>query len=302
MPAVQYPFIDIAVHERVKDHFARGEAIVLFSLDIKDVYWANGQGAALFGKPVIYDLIEDGPHRNDVTFRQVEATGRQLGAVGEIRTFLIRITHGFQRIPVQATVERIHLTADVDALLFASPVSNRALDHKTVARDMLQGFDDDDTHMAVLGGEGEIIASSASFGTLGLTPATARTLVAMAGNDPHRLVKRPVPTAKGHLPAAIGKVSDAPALHLLFAVETILGNMGPAMLFPDEADLQPRAAAPVVAAVEAVEPLAALSDAEAVVEPVAADGDARFESAEQDASTVAALDGEAASADETVEA
>nr|WP_316652449.1 ATP-binding protein [uncultured Gellertiella sp.] len=236
MPAVQYPFIDIAVHERVKDHFARGEAIVLFSLDLSDVLWANGPGAQLFGREIIYDLIEDGPNRNDVTFRQVEASGQQLSGSGDSRQFLIRIPAGFQRVPVQALVERITLSGAVEALLFAAPVGSQPLKQGRIARSMLEGFDDPDTHMAVLGGDGEVLAASPEFAGLGLTPSTARTLVAMVGTHPDHLVKRPVPTGRGYLPAAIGKVSAAPPMHLLFAVETILGNMGPAPGFPEESD------------------------------------------------------------------
>lgn len=235
MPAVQYPFIDIAVHERVRDHFARGEAIVLFSLDLSEVLWANGPGARLFGKPVLYDLIDDGPNPNDVTFRQVEATGRQLKADGDIRQFLIRIPTGFQRVAVQAVVERIRLTSSVDALLFAAPVAAAPQQTGRIAADMLTGFDDPDTHMAVLGDSGEILAASTGFSAIGLTAATVRTLVDMAGRHSERLVKRPIPTAKGYLPAAIGKVSDVPGMHLLFVVETILGNMGPAHGFPEDA-------------------------------------------------------------------
>ena len=243
MPAVQYPFIDIAVHERVKDHFARGEAIVLFSLDLQDVLFANGAGASLFGSALIYDLIEDGPNRNDVTFRQVESTARQLLATGERRQFLIRIPSGFQRVPVQAVVERIRLHGTVEALLFAAPVSNSPLKAEDIARSMLKGFDDPDTHMAVLGADGAVLAASSGFAAIRLAPQTARTLVSMVSASAERLVKRPVPTGKGYLPAAIGTVSDTPAMHLLFAVETILGNMGPANDFPEAAEDEPPAAA-----------------------------------------------------------
>ena len=255
MPAVQYPFIDIAVHERVKDHFARGEAIVLFSLDLTDVLWANGAGAGLFGKPVIYDLIEDGPNRNDVTFRQVETTAQQLRSSGEVRRFLIRIPAGFQRVAVEAVVERIHLTRDVDALLFAAPVSKAPLKDEVIARSMLEGFDDPDTHMAVLGEDGLILSASPGFLELGMTPATARTLVGMAASHPDRLVKRPIPTGKGYLPAAIGRVSNEPPMHLLFAVETILGTMGADPGFPlAEEPAVAEAVQTVAPLVETVEP------------------------------------------------
>ena len=54
MSAKQYPFIDVAVHERVSLPFARGEAVVLFSKDMARVLWSNGRGAALFGQDSIY--------------------------------------------------------------------------------------------------------------------------------------------------------------------------------------------------------------------------------------------------------
>ena len=54
MPQVHYPFIDIAVHPAVRAHFAAGDAVVLFSRDLGDVLWANGDGARLFGHREIY--------------------------------------------------------------------------------------------------------------------------------------------------------------------------------------------------------------------------------------------------------
>ena len=58
MPVRQYPFIDIAVHARVREHFARGDASVLFSKDLARVLWANDQGAKLFGVASVYDFID----------------------------------------------------------------------------------------------------------------------------------------------------------------------------------------------------------------------------------------------------
>lgn len=60
MPAVQYPFIDIAVHARVRERFSRGEAMVLFSADLARLLWANGAGAELFGHSAVYDLLDQG--------------------------------------------------------------------------------------------------------------------------------------------------------------------------------------------------------------------------------------------------
>ena len=227
MPAVQYPFIDIAVHQRVRERFSHGEAIALFSADLSRLLWANGAGAELFGQTAVYDLLDQGVNRADITFRQLETTARQLAAVGDSRNLMIRVAKGFQRVPAKATAELIGLSSGERAVLFSVPVSSRPLRAAEAAAQMLQGLDDPDTHMAVIGAEGEVIASSPGYASLGITEQTARMLTRLAGAHPDRLVKRPVATGKGYLPAAVGKLSDEPALHLLFAVETVLGHLDP---------------------------------------------------------------------------
>lgn len=227
MPAIQYPFIDIAVHPRVRERFARGEAMVLFSVGMERVLWANGAGADLFGYDAIYDFLDQGPKAGDVSFRQLQATARGLAAVGDSKSFLIRMASGFQRAVVNAAVEKVRIQAGEEAVLFSSPVSSKPLAATESARRMLDGFDDPDTHMAVIGRDGEVIASSPGFVQLGVTSQTARMLTTMAGAQPERLIKRPIPTGRGYLPAAVGKLSEIPALHLLFVVETVLGHLDP---------------------------------------------------------------------------
>ncbi|MFS8047959.1 ATP-binding protein [Rhizobium sp. BR 314] len=227
MPAIQYPFIDIAVHPRVRERFARGEAMVMFSAGMDRVLWANGAGANLFGYDVIYDFLDQGPKSGDVSFRQIEATARALNTVGEQRTFLIRMASGFQRSVVNAAVELIRIQHGEEAILFSSPVSSKPMALSECARRMIDGFDAPDTHMAVIGRDGEIVAASERFRMLDITPQTARMLTTMAGAQSDRLIKRPIPTGRGYLPAAIGKLSEIPALHLLFVVETVLGHLDP---------------------------------------------------------------------------
>ncbi|MBW9063743.1 PAS domain S-box protein [Rhizobium herbae] len=225
MPAKSYPFIDIAVHERVREHFARGDAAVLFSPDMKQVLWSNGEGAFLFGLASIYDFIDTGANRSDAAYRQLETAARQLERSGDKRSFLMRVASGFQRVSVGASVEMITVRPGETAILFAAPRTGRPLSTEQRAARMISGFDDPDTHMAVLDSEGSLLAASAGFDALLITPQTCRALVTAVGRDSDWLLKRPVPTGKGNLPAAIGKLSENPALHLLFAVETILGNL-----------------------------------------------------------------------------
>ncbi|MBY5651611.1 PAS domain S-box protein [Rhizobium leguminosarum] len=227
MPAVQYPFIDIAVHARVRERFSRGEAMVLFSADLARLLWANGAGAELFGHSAVYDLLDQGADRTDITFRQLETAARQLTDIGDSRSLMIRVAKGFQRAQVQAAAELIRLSQGEKAILFSVPVSAKPLAAGASAARMLQGLDDPDTHMAVIGANGEVIAASPGFASLGISDQTAKTLINLAGAHPDRLVKRPVATGRGNLPAAVGKLSDDPALNLLFAVEAAIGHLDP---------------------------------------------------------------------------
>jgi len=227
MPARQYPFIDIAVHARVREHFARGDAAILFSRDFERILWANDQGAAFFGAGSIYDFIDAGPDQNDLSLRQLRAAAAQLVRVGDRRQLSIRKFSGFRGTPLNVTVEMIRVRPDEDAVLFTAPHPGAPLSIEDRAARMIAGLDGPDTHMAVLDGEGAIVAHSPGFPGLGMSDETRRQLVVAVSRDHDWLIKRPVATRKGHLPAAVGKIADDPSLHLLFAVETILGTLDP---------------------------------------------------------------------------
>lgn len=218
MSAVQYPFIDIAVHPRIRARLSGGEAIVIFSPDMKHALWANGRGAELFGHESIYDFLDHGTAPIDVSFRQAEAAARGLKNDGDSRSFIMRVTNGFQRTAVQATCELMTIGQD-RAIMIAAPTNDKTMSVAQCAARMIEGFDDTDTHRAVLDQNGTILAASPRFASLDLTPHTARMLVNMAAVHNEGLVKRPVPTRIGYLPAAMGRVSDTPAMHLLFIVE-----------------------------------------------------------------------------------
>ncbi|WLR93184.1 ATP-binding protein [Shinella zoogloeoides] len=280
MSAKQYPFIDVAVHERVRLPFSRGEAVVLFSKDMARVLWSNGRGAALFGQDNIYDFLDAGPDRADVAFRQLAATARQVQAPGERRSFLMRIGNGFRSVPVSATVEGVTIRPGEEAILFSAPVAGARQSQEEAAAAMLAGFDDPDTHMAVLDGQGAVVAASDGFDSLAIGPETRRVLVEAAGRSAEHLVKRPIATGRGHLPAAIGRISNDPALHLLFAVETILGHLD-----PDEDDAQPAAEtiAGAEPAAELVSPLADLPETQAETAVEEQDAASEQANAEEDA-------------------
>ncbi len=234
MPAVQYPFIDIAVHERVREKFAKGEALALFSMDLKSALWANGRGAALFGTPMIYDFIEHGPKAQDVTFRQVAGAASRLQRIGDRQQFMIRVLSGFRSVAVSAALEVIEVEPQQPVLLFSAMLDQSGLSLEERAWRMIEGFDDPDIHMAVMDESGAIIASSGKFADLEIAPQTARTLISMAARHGSKLVKRPVPTGKGYLPAATAQLTQEPFLNLVFVVETALGRLDPSSEFIEE--------------------------------------------------------------------
>ncbi|NTZ90151.1 ATP-binding protein [Agrobacterium tumefaciens] len=270
MPAVQYPFIDIAVHERVREGFGRGEAMALFSLDLQSALWANGRGAALFGTPMVYDFLEQGPKRQDVTFRQLAATAARLSQAGDSLPFTIRINAGFRSIAVTARAEIIEAEPGQPAILFSALTDQAAPDTTECARRMIEGFDDPDIHMAVLNGDNEIVAASPRFPSLGITPHTARTLVRMAAGQSGHLVKRPVPTGKGYLPAATGQITTSPELNLMFVVETALGTLDPVNGFAEDKPQEtPAAVQPDLPVAEAAPVVAAAASFDSVLDAVA---------------------------------
>lgn len=56
MPS-EYSFLDVAVLDAVRQRFAAGDAIAILSVDLEQVIWANGPGAAMFGYPDIEAII-----------------------------------------------------------------------------------------------------------------------------------------------------------------------------------------------------------------------------------------------------
>ena len=126
MPA-QYPFIDVAVHDLIRPRLARGEALVLFAPRLERVLWCNGAGARFFGAQSIYDFLEEGPNRGDITFRQIETATQQLVAVGDTRSLMLRISSGFQKVPVTAVAECVEIRKGEPTILLLFVCQRRCL-------------------------------------------------------------------------------------------------------------------------------------------------------------------------------
>lgn len=213
----QYPFIDIAVHEKVRERFARGEALVVFTEDLSGVLWANGAGARMFGNASVYDFIDQGPDIRDLAWRQMTTTAGQLGEPFGPRSFLMRVASGFERITVQASVEKIVVGTEM-AVLFAAPTGVRSNALRDVARRLIEGFDDPETHVAVIGDSGEILSSTPGFGALALPAHVISMLQEGVRGKPGHVLKRPIHVGEAVYPAAIAQLAAKPALNLLFII------------------------------------------------------------------------------------
>ncbi len=229
MPSRQYPFIDIAVHDRIREGFASGDAQVLLAQNLTDLLWVNGAGAHLFGYANLYDFLEEGLASGSATFRQIQSAARSADRSGPSKPykFAMRIGSGFRRPMLSAGMERIQLSGGEAAYLLTCSQEKASDTPEDRAGHMISGFEDTGTHAAVLDGEGRVVASTQSFQRLEMDDATRKRLIEDVARDADRLVKHPVRTALGYLPAAVARIDDDNELHLMFAVEMSIGNLDP---------------------------------------------------------------------------
>ncbi len=243
MPTGQYPFIDIAVHDKVRDHYVAGEAVVVFSQSLDTILWVNGAGARLFGHDGLYEFMDEGLSATTPAFRQLQSASRNIlrSPSADACNLVMRTGKGFRRPLTSARLQKIVLADGNNVFLLTAPMSEPATTAGAQAACILDGFEEMDTHAAVLDRDGAILVATRSFDHLHMDASVRARIVDDVSDAHDRLVKHPVRTALGLLPAAIARVSDEPALHLLFAVEMSIGNLDPQPAEPvhheDEPDL-----------------------------------------------------------------
>jgi hypothetical protein len=73
MASGEYPFIDIAALDSVREKFAGGAALIVVSTDLEATIWTNGPGAALFGHDDVETAIGARPGFSKLARRQISA-------------------------------------------------------------------------------------------------------------------------------------------------------------------------------------------------------------------------------------
>lgn len=236
MASVSYSFVDIAVLDRVRERFAAGDALLVLSRALDTVIWANGPGAALIGYRNIEEAIGAESNLSATTRRQISATPGFPRISGE-RTVGTRLGRSMRAPVVNLEASTISLPGGEQAILLAlKATSMRMRDDAFRATAAVEGFDAADQFAALVDENGLVAASSSGFQKLGIARETLRALVDEVRDETDRLVKRMVEGGARQRPAAIAKLTDEPAWHLLVVVDE------------QNAPLQEAPAAPIVTA------------------------------------------------------
>jgi PAS domain S-box-containing protein len=214
-----YPFIDIAVLDEIREHFANGDALVVISPDLANVLWANGSGAAMLGYETVDDILNAGAVLGIQAQRQLKALDG-FPSIGHGRSISLRIAFGLSSRILTFQASDLVLPRGEQAILLSIANTERANSGAQVAALAIKGFGDETTHAAMIDGSGAVIAASQQFARLGLNDKNLGDLVREVRHERNRLVKRPVTTAHGPVPAGIARLTDSPALHLLLAIQS----------------------------------------------------------------------------------
>lgn len=229
MASGRYSFIDIAVLDEVRGRFAAGDALALLSIDLDEVIWANGAGAALFGHADVESVMGASPDLGFVARRQIAAVPG-FPRMGRDRAVMVRLARGATSRAVPFTVSAVTLPDGEPAVLLAVAARGAAPADRIIA-----GFEEAGYFAALLDAEARIQAASNGFAALGIAPDTLSRLVEEVAQEGDRLVKRLVPARDGLIPAGIARLTDEPALNLLIAVDEPIEEVLPEDAAPQAA-------------------------------------------------------------------
>lgn len=226
MASGTYPFIDIAVLDEIREHFANGDALVVISPDLANVIWANGQGASMLGYATVDDILNAGTVLGVQAQRQLKALDG-FPSIGHGRSVSLRTAFGLTSRILTFQASDLILPRGEQAIVLSIANSDRTSSDAQIAALAIKGFGDETTHAAMVDGTGAVIAASQQFSTLGFNDKSLGDLVREVRHERNRLVKRAITTINGTVPTGIARLTDSPALHLLLAIEPENGRLTP---------------------------------------------------------------------------
>lgn len=274
MASGEYSFIDIAVHDEVRERFAAGNALVVLDTQLAEVIWANGPGAALFGDDEIEAIIGIEPPLGTVAKRQIMGlTGYP--TIGRDRGVTVRIAAGLMSRLINFQASEIELPGGERAILLASAPEKSRNEAEAAAR-VIGGLSQPGQFVALIGADGRAAAAAPGFEKLGITVETIQGLVAAVGRQHDRLIKKMVPAGKRRLPAGMARVTDTAHLFVVIDEQGIQET-------EPTVDVEP------LQAPAAAEPAAEASAVKAEVEPDALKAEASADATAVQAAVAPAL-------------
>ena len=219
MPTQIYPFIDVAVLDPVRPHFLAGDAVVILSVDLDTVVWANGAGAALLG----HDDIEEargGASNLGLAARRQIAGMPGFPAIGSKRSLIVRVTQRLSSHAVGFLASEVTLPDGALAIMLVAPdlEAGRRSPEETGAR-AIHGIGEAGHHAALIDGSGTAIAASPGFMTAGPSRDVLAGLAGDVRHEADRLIKRLVPIGDMVYPVGIARLSDDPERNLVIVVD-----------------------------------------------------------------------------------
>jgi hypothetical protein len=216
MGSSQYSFMDIVVLDEVRTRFACGDALVILSLDLNEVLWANGPGARLLGFADIGKVIGAEPKLGLAAERQIASTPG-FPDIGRDRQIAVRVANGFASRVVNLLASCIVMPDGDKAVLLAAP-AGEAAGAPARAERAIGGFGEEGRYIALLDGEGKVLAASPEFGSLAIGEDNLLGLITEA-RGPERLAKKRIPVRGLRMPAGLARLIDEPATHLIVVVD-----------------------------------------------------------------------------------
>ncbi|BAB52812.1 PAS domain S-box protein [Mesorhizobium japonicum] len=216
MPS-EYSFLDVAVLDAVRQRFAAGDAIAILSVDLEQVIWANGPGAAVFGYPDIEAIIGASAQLPLIARRQIMATSG-FPEIGSDRGITVRLATGMTSRTIGFQASAVTMPDAEKAIMLAVPAAQTgSRGAAEVASRAISGFTEDGHFIAFIDAGGNVEAASDGFSKLGIQPATLAALVADVAAEGERIVKRLVPGGNTSYPAGLARLT--PERHLLVVID-----------------------------------------------------------------------------------
>ena len=215
MAQVRYPYIDLSVIEEVRPHILAAHGAVLFSTDLKRIYWANGDGSQLIG-PVSTGEAEK--HRvSPSTLRQIQMAVEQLDDDAKASATM-RVQRGIKTQMLPFTVQELNLGRSESAVLLVSAdLHGKNHDLKDMAQAAVDCLEGSSRGSAVLDSHGELIAGSKQFKALKVSKSAVQNMVGTLKGTKNLVVKELVRTKSGKLPAGLAKLEGGQ--HLLIIAD-----------------------------------------------------------------------------------